>query len=115
MPTTERTYGQYCPIAAGLDVVGDRWTLLICRELALGDRRYTDLRNALDGIAPNLSERPPARAPRRRPRHHVSSFRLLRPATSTGSPTKAGRVVPVLRAVARFGVALPRRRARRKR
>ena len=51
---TERTYGQYCPIAAGLDVVGDRWTLLICRELAQGDRRYTDLRKALDGIAPNL-------------------------------------------------------------
>ncbi len=54
MTLSERTYGQYCPIAAGLDVVGDRWTLLICRELAQGDRRYTDLRNALDGIAPNL-------------------------------------------------------------
>jgi DNA-binding HxlR family transcriptional regulator len=54
MTLSERTYGQYCPIAAGLDLVGDRWTLLICRELAQGDRRYTDLCRALDGIAPNL-------------------------------------------------------------
>ena len=53
-----RTYDQYCPVAAALDVVGDRWTLLIMRELLTGDRRFTDLRTALPGIAPNLlSER----------------------------------------------------------
>ena len=52
---TERTYGQWCPVAAGLDVLGDRWTLLICRELLIGDRRFTDLRAALPGLAPNLS------------------------------------------------------------
>ena len=50
----ERTYGQYCPIAAGLDLIGDRWTLLLLRELSMGDRRFTDLRAALPGIAPNL-------------------------------------------------------------
>jgi len=50
-----RSYGQYCAIAKALDVVGDRWTLLIVRELLLsGPRRYTDLRAALPGIATNL-------------------------------------------------------------
>jgi DNA-binding HxlR family transcriptional regulator len=49
-----RSYGQYCPIAHTLDVVGDRWTLLIVRELLGGPQRYTDLQRALPGIAPNL-------------------------------------------------------------
>jgi DNA-binding HxlR family transcriptional regulator len=50
-----RSYGQYCSIARGLDVVGDRWTLLIVRELLLqGPCRFTDLRNGLPGIAANL-------------------------------------------------------------
>lgn len=50
-----RSYGEYCAIAKSLDVIGDRWTLLIVRELALrGACRYTDLRNGLRGIATNL-------------------------------------------------------------
>jgi DNA-binding HxlR family transcriptional regulator len=50
-----RSYREYCAIAKSLDVVGDRWTLLIVRELALrGACRYTDLRNGLPGIASNL-------------------------------------------------------------
>jgi DNA-binding HxlR family transcriptional regulator len=50
-----RTYGQYCSVAKALDVVGDRWTLLIIRELLLqGPCRYTDLKNGLPGIATNL-------------------------------------------------------------
>lgn len=50
-----RTYGQYCAIARALDLVGDRWTLLIVRELLLqGPSRYTDLRNGLPKIATNL-------------------------------------------------------------
>jgi DNA-binding HxlR family transcriptional regulator len=49
-----RSYDQYCPIAVALDVLGDRWTLLILRELLLGDRRFTDLQRALPGLAPNL-------------------------------------------------------------
>lgn len=50
-----RSYDEYCAIAKSLDVVGDRWTLLIIRELAMRGRcRYTDLRNGLPGIATNL-------------------------------------------------------------
>ncbi|MCX5233325.1 winged helix-turn-helix transcriptional regulator [Streptomyces sp. NBC_00233] len=50
-----RSYGQYCSVARALDVVGDRWTLLIVRELlARGPSRYTDLRSGLPGIATNL-------------------------------------------------------------
>jgi DNA-binding HxlR family transcriptional regulator len=50
-----RTYGQYCSLAKALDLLGDRWTLLIVRELFLqGPCRYTDLRGGLPGIATNL-------------------------------------------------------------
>jgi DNA-binding HxlR family transcriptional regulator len=50
-----RSYGQYCSVAKTLDVIGDRWSLLIIRELLLqGPCRYTDLRNGLPGIATNL-------------------------------------------------------------
>lgn len=50
-----RSYSQICGVAKGLDVIGDRWTLLIVRELLIrGAARYTDLRNGLPGIAPNL-------------------------------------------------------------
>jgi DNA-binding HxlR family transcriptional regulator len=50
-----RSYGQYCSVARALDVVGDRWTLLVVRELlARGAVRYTDLRSGLPGIATNL-------------------------------------------------------------
>jgi len=50
-----RTYGQYCALARALDLIGDRWTLLIVRELlTLGPSRYTDLHKGLPGIATNL-------------------------------------------------------------
>src|SRR5580658_8577409 len=49
-----KSYGQYCAVARGLDVVGDRWTLLIVRELLTGPRRYGDLLEGLPGIATNL-------------------------------------------------------------
>src|SRR5690242_16591305 len=50
-----RSYQQYCAIAKALDVVGDRWTLLIVRELMTsGPSRYTDLLKGLPGIATNL-------------------------------------------------------------
>lgn len=50
-----RSYQQYCAVARALDVVGDRWALLIVRELLLqGSCRYTDLRDGLPGIATNL-------------------------------------------------------------
>ena len=55
---TKRTYGDGCAIARALDVIGERWALLVVRELLLGPRRYTDLRAGLPNASPNvLSER----------------------------------------------------------
>ena len=55
---TMRTYGDGCAIARALDVVGERWALLVVRELLLGPKRYTDLRKGLPNASPNvLSER----------------------------------------------------------
>jgi len=52
------SYMQFCAVARALDAVGERWTLLIVRELLLGPRRYTDLLNGLPGASPNvLAER----------------------------------------------------------
>lgn len=50
-----KRYEQHCPLASALDLIGDRWTLLIVRELLfLGPRRFTDLGRGLPGLAPNL-------------------------------------------------------------
>src|SRR3989442_1147815 len=47
-------YDQYCPVAHALDVVGDRWALLVVRELMQGPKRYTDLAEGLPGIGTNI-------------------------------------------------------------
>jgi DNA-binding HxlR family transcriptional regulator len=49
-----RTYHQHCPVACGLDVIGERWTLLVVRDLLTGPKRYTDLLAGLPGIGTNL-------------------------------------------------------------
>lgn len=49
-----RSYDQYCAIARALDAVGDRWTLLIARELLAGPRRYTDLHTDLPGVSTDM-------------------------------------------------------------
>jgi DNA-binding HxlR family transcriptional regulator len=49
-----KSYGHYCGLARGLDVIGDRWVLLIVRELLPGPRRYGELYTGLPGIATNL-------------------------------------------------------------
>src|SRR5919106_5374592 len=49
-----RSYGQYCGLARALDVVGERWSLLLVRELLEGPRRYNELLGGLPGIATNL-------------------------------------------------------------
>ena len=49
-----RSYGQGCAVARALDVVGERWTLLLVRELMFGPRRFGELLEALAGIGPNL-------------------------------------------------------------
>jgi DNA-binding HxlR family transcriptional regulator len=99
-----RSYGQYCSIAKALDVVGDRWTLLIVRELLIrGACRYTDLKNGLPGIATNLlSDRI----------RELESAGLIRRedapppiATTLFHLTGAGaELAPVLDAVGRWGV-----------
>ncbi|MED5816349.1 helix-turn-helix domain-containing protein [Mycolicibacterium sp. 050232] len=52
--STSRSYGQFCALARALDVVGDRWNLLIVRELLPGPLRYSELKGSLAGIATNL-------------------------------------------------------------
>lgn len=54
---TERSYGQYCGLAGALDLVGERWTLLVVRELMSGPKRYTDLADGLPGIGTSLLAR----------------------------------------------------------
>jgi DNA-binding HxlR family transcriptional regulator len=49
-----RSYGQYCGLARALDVVGDRWNLLIVRQLLIGPARYSELVEGLPGVATNL-------------------------------------------------------------
>jgi DNA-binding HxlR family transcriptional regulator len=101
-----RSYGQYCSIARALDVVGDRWSLLIIRELLIRDGlRYTDLKEGLPGIATNLlSDRI----------RQLESAGLVRRedaappiATTLFRLTEAGaELLPVLDALARWGVRL---------
>lgn len=101
--THTRSYGQYCPVAAGLDVIGDRWVLLIMRELVTSPSRFTDLRRALPGLAPNLlTER----------LRDLQASGLIESVDISDSSsrgiyqiTASGlKIVPVLRAIARFGV-----------
>jgi DNA-binding HxlR family transcriptional regulator len=50
----DRSYNQYCGVAHALDLVGDRWALLVIRDLLLGPKRYTDLVRTLPGIGTNI-------------------------------------------------------------
>jgi DNA-binding HxlR family transcriptional regulator len=99
-----RSYGQYCSVARSLDVVGDRWTLLIVRELLLrGACRYTDLKNGLPGIATNLLA---DRIRELEAAGLVSREEAPPPvATTLVRLTEAGRELePVLRAIASWGI-----------
>ena len=51
---TMRTYGDGCGIAHALDLIGERWALLVVRELLLGPKRFTDLRDGLPNSSPNV-------------------------------------------------------------
>lgn len=97
-----KRYGQYCPVAHALDQVGDRWELLVVRELMLGQRRYTDLAEALPGIGSNIL------ASRLRDLEKVGIVRKtkLPPplAVTVYELTDHGRELePVLRSLARWG------------
>jgi len=52
--TTKRTYGDRCGVARALDLVGERWALLVVRELLLGPKRFTDLRAGLPHVSPDI-------------------------------------------------------------
>jgi DNA-binding HxlR family transcriptional regulator len=101
-----RSYGQYCAVAKALDVVGDRWTLLIVRELLLaGPRRYTDLRNALPGVATNLL------AQRLRELEHAGLVRAEAAAPPVASTLysltdRGAALEPVVRALGRWGAPM---------
>ncbi len=103
MPKTV-DYQMYCPIARALDVVGDRWTLLIMRELTIGDQRFTDLRTNLPGIPPNLLSH---RLKELTENGLVTTKELPPPAARTVyTVTEMGRsVTPVLRSLIRFGTS----------
>ena len=51
---SKRSYNQYCAVARALDIVGERWTLLVVRELLTGPKRFKDLLGGLSGIGTNL-------------------------------------------------------------
>jgi DNA-binding HxlR family transcriptional regulator len=102
MPT--RNYNQNCPIARGLDILGERWTLLILRELVGGPRRYGDLRAALPGIATNLLAQ---RLKELQDSGLVDRTDLPAPigrTVYTLSDTGWQRVLPILKSIAWFGL-----------
>jgi DNA-binding HxlR family transcriptional regulator len=51
---SRKSYDQFCALARSLDRIGERWTLLIVREMLIGPCTFRDLQNALDGVSPNL-------------------------------------------------------------
>ena len=100
-----KRYDQYCPIARALGLVGERWTLLVVRELMHGPKRYTDLAVHLPGIGTNVLA---ARLKELEAAGLVEKRRLAPPAASTVyALTEAGRALrPVLHELARFGARL---------
>lgn len=104
MVASRRNYNQNCPIARGLDVLGERWTLLILRELVGGVRRYGDLRAELPGIATNLLAE---RLKELQDAGLVDRSELPAPigrTVYTLSDLGWQRVLPILQSVAWFGV-----------
>jgi DNA-binding HxlR family transcriptional regulator len=99
---SERSYNQFCGVARALDLIGERWALLVVRELALGPKRFTDLRQGLPGIATNvLSVRL-----RQLERDGVVTRRLLPPPAPAQiyQLTELGReLVPIMLALGRWG------------
>jgi DNA-binding HxlR family transcriptional regulator len=100
-----KRYDQYCPIACSLSLVGERWTLLVVRELMYGPQRYTDLAEHLPGIGTNILA---TRLKELEAAGLVEKKRLPPPAASTVYElTPAGRELrPVLHELARFGARL---------
>jgi DNA-binding HxlR family transcriptional regulator len=100
-----KQYGHYCPIAHSLGLVGERWTLLVVRELLHGQKRYTDLVDHLPGIGTNILA---TRLKELEAAGIVEKKKLPPPFASTVYElTAAGRELrPVLHELARFGARL---------
>ena len=100
---TTRTYGQYCPLAQTLDAVGDRWALLVVRELLTGPQRFTDLRGRLPGVGTNQLA---TRLRELEGEGLVAKHTLPPPAASTVYElTEQGRgLEPAIWALVRFGI-----------
>jgi DNA-binding HxlR family transcriptional regulator len=99
---TARSYRQHCGIARALDLIGERWALLVIRELVFGPKRFTDLRQGLPGIATNvLSQRL-----RQLERDGIVARRLLSPpaASMVYELTEYGHeLVPIMLELGRWG------------
>ncbi|MFH8612129.1 winged helix-turn-helix transcriptional regulator [Streptomyces sp. NPDC018029] len=105
-----RSYDQYCAAARALDAVGDRWTLLIVRELLVGPRRYTDLHADLPGVSTDVLA---SRLKDMEQRGLATRRRLPAPSAAyVYELTGSGRaLLPVLEALAEWGApALEERR-----
>jgi DNA-binding HxlR family transcriptional regulator len=101
----KRTYREYCAIARSLDLLGQRWTLLIVRDLFLGPQRYTDLQAGLPGIASDILT---ARLRTLEDEGLVRRRELPPPAPATVYElTEAGRLLgPLIRALGEVGLTL---------
>ncbi|GGK76344.1 transcriptional regulator [Streptomyces flaveus] len=100
-----RSYDQYCSAARALDAVGDRWTLLIVRELLAGPRRYTDLHADLPGVSTDVL----ASRLKDMERDGLATRRRLPPpgAAFVYELTDRGRqLLPVLQALGEWGAPL---------
>ena len=100
----KRQYNQLCPLAYALDIIGERWTMLIVRDLVFGPRRYTDLLNGLPGIGTNLL----ASRLKTLEEANVIYQRQLPPpaASSVYELTGHGReLIPIIQTMARWGMA----------
>lgn len=104
-------YQQLCPVARSLEIVGDRWTLLLIRDLAAGQSKYAGLLGTLRGISPNvLSERLKLLE---REGLVVSSLYSVHPPRAEYRLTDKGEaIIPVLRAFTAWGEAYAPRKAR---
>jgi DNA-binding HxlR family transcriptional regulator len=98
-----RSYNQFCATARTLDVIGERWTLLIVRELITGPKRYKDLLESLPGIGTSLLA---ARLKHLERSELIRHVELPPPAGSkVYELTEAGRdLEPVVMAIARWGL-----------
>ncbi|MEU8954790.1 helix-turn-helix domain-containing protein [Streptomyces sp. NPDC048518] len=97
-----RSYDQYCAAARALDAVGDRWTLLIVRELLAGPRRYTDLHADLPGVSTDVL----ASRLKDMEQRGLATRRRLSPPSAAYVYELSGRgreLLPVLEALAAWG------------